>query len=165
MKHFTLSKKWIPADMFLCFLQTAIISWITIDNLCKSDTVVCEKGYEFYLHGLHASNEQRVYIKTMYSQFCYHACFVKSELAIKLMMNSLTLFFKIILYISYILIINYFIPTNALHYFSVFLSLYMFRHSLCHHQRFRREFTVHSKSTRSNTIAQLIYIASCRTKS
>jgi hypothetical protein len=47
----------------------------------------------------------------------------------------------IVLYKTLVLI-NYFIPTNALHYFSVFLSLHMFRHSLCHPQGCRREFTV-----------------------
>jgi hypothetical protein len=38
-------------------------------------------------------------------------------------------------------LINYIIPTNALHCFSVFCR-YMFRHFLCHHQGCRREFTI-----------------------
>jgi hypothetical protein len=42
-------------------------------------------------------------------------------------------------------------PTNALHYFSVYLSLHMFRHSLCHPQGCRREFTVFNAS---NSLSQ-----------
>jgi hypothetical protein len=47
--------------------------------------------------------------------------------------------------------INYFIPTNSLHYFSVFLSLFIFRHSLCHPQGCRREFTIFNAS---NSLSQ-----------
>jgi hypothetical protein len=56
-------------------------------------------------------------------------------------------------------VINYFIATNALHYFSVFLSLHMFRHFLCHHQGCRRQFTILNAS---NSLSQhVIFVSHC----
>ena len=50
-------------------------------------------------------------------------------------------------------LINYFIPTNALHYFSVFLSLHMLRHLQFHLQGCRREFIIfHAANSRSQLI-------------
>jgi hypothetical protein len=56
---------------------------------------------------------------------------------------------------------NYlFITTNALHYFSVFLSLNMFRHLQCHLQGCRREIIMCIIFNASNSLSQLILIVS-----